>query len=259
MNIYFDLILLENLLMNYIILFATGIVLKIKMKNFKLIISSLMGSFYAIIIYLKLVQLTENIIMKIILSFCMVWVAFESKTLKQFLKHLIMFYGISFIFGGCAFALIYFISPQNVKIRNGVLVGLYPIKITIIAGAVAFIVIQIIFRINRNKLTTKDIICRLEIKIDNKLIKTKALIDSGNMLKDPISHYPVIIINKEVIKDDNELLNSLNNIKGGEINSKYENKIRLIPFTSLGNKNGMLIGIKADGVKIFYEDQNRIR
>ena len=262
MKIYFDLILLENLLMNSLILFATGIVLKVKIKNYRLFLSSLIGSFYAIIVYLNIIDIVSNIFMKIILSISMVWIAYQSKNLKQLLKHLVMFYGISFIFGGCAFALIYFISPKNVKIRNGVLVGLYPLKVTIFAGVVAFIIIQIIFRITKSKLTTKNMICDLEIFLNNNMIKIKAFIDSGNMLKDPISKCPVIIVNKDSIKNilSDQLLTMIEKIKGGDFEF-YEGieKIRLIPFSSLGNKNGMLIGIKADGIKISYENKTFYR
>jgi uncharacterized membrane protein len=40
MTIYLDVVLLENLCMNYIILFATSYIMKIKTKQWRLIISS---------------------------------------------------------------------------------------------------------------------------------------------------------------------------------------------------------------------------
>lgn len=40
MTIYLDVVLFENLCMNYIILFATGYIMKIKIKQLRLIISS---------------------------------------------------------------------------------------------------------------------------------------------------------------------------------------------------------------------------
>jgi len=43
MTIYIDVVLIENLCMNYIILFATGYILKTKRKPIRLIISSLIG------------------------------------------------------------------------------------------------------------------------------------------------------------------------------------------------------------------------
>lgn len=260
MSIYLDIILFENLCMNYIILFATGIVMKRKMKQSMLIISSLIGSIYAIIVYLKITQIASTIIMKIVLSIAMVFIAFRDNSYKKFFKDLMMFYLVSFIFGGCSFALIYFLSPQNVKINNGVLVGTYPIKVTLVAGVVAFIIIQIAFKITKNKLSPDDMICKIEIYLKNKKLTVNSLIDSGNMLKDPISGAPVLVIEKEKIKPilPDKLLNIIEQIEGGayeenEIN-EYLSKIKMIPFSSLGKQNGMLVGVKAEKIKVNFRD-----
>ena len=47
MTIYLDVVLFENLCMNYIILFATAYILKMKKKNIRLLISSLIGGIYS--------------------------------------------------------------------------------------------------------------------------------------------------------------------------------------------------------------------
>ena len=260
MKIYLDIILFENLCMNYIILFATGIVMKRKIKHTRLIISSLIGSVYAIVIYLNITKIASNIIMKIVLSVTMVWLSFTEENYKMLLKDLLMFYLISFVFGGCSFALIYFISPENVRINNGVLVGLYPIKVTLLAGAVAFIIIQIAFKITKNKISASDMICWIEIYFGDKKEKVKVLIDSGNMLKDPINGYPVIVVEKDKIEKilPEELIETLDIIKGGDLQgleNRYISKIRLIPFASLGKQNGMLVGIKVEKIKVIFKEK----
>lgn len=258
MKIYLDIILFENLCMNYIILFATGIVMKRKIKHIKLIIASLIGSVYAIVIYLNITKIASNIIMKIILSLIMVWLSFSEQNYKLLLKDVLIFYLISFVFGGCSFALIYFISPENVKINNGVLVGLYPIKVTLLAGVVAFIIIQIAFKITKNKISATDMICIVELEFENKKKKIKTLIDSGNMLKDPINGYPVIVIEEKAVENilPKDLLIAMKEIQGGEtknLENKYISRIRLIPFSSLGKQNGMLVGIKIEKIKIIFK------
>ncbi len=114
MTIYIDIIFLENLFMNYIILFATGIIVKTPIKIIRTLISSIIGSLYAVIAYMSILQIYSNTILKIILSISMVYIAFNSKNLKTFIKQLIIFYLTSFTFGGVAFALLYFVSPQNI-------------------------------------------------------------------------------------------------------------------------------------------------
>ena len=114
MTIYIDIIFLENLFMNYIILFATGIIVKTPIKIIRTLISSIIGSLYAVIAYMSILQIYSNTILKIVLSISMVYIAFNSKNLKTFIKQLIIFYLTSFTFGGVAFALLYFVSPQNI-------------------------------------------------------------------------------------------------------------------------------------------------
>ena len=112
------------------------------------------------------------------------------------------------------------------------LCGIYPIKITIISGIIGFIIIQISFKINKKKIETKDLICNIKIKIAEKIIITKAFIDSGNILKDPISGKPVIIMEAEEIKK----VIDIKQIIGGDL-KKY---FRIIPFKLIGEQNGML-------------------
>ena len=100
--------------MNYIILFATGIIVKTPIKIIRTLISSIIGSLYAVIAYMSILQIYSNTILKIVLSISMVYIAFNSKNLKTFIKQLIIFYLTSFTFGGVAFALLYFVSPQNI-------------------------------------------------------------------------------------------------------------------------------------------------
>ena len=53
MTIYIDVILIENLIMNYIILLATGLVVKVKIKHIRLIIASLVGAIYSVLGYIR--------------------------------------------------------------------------------------------------------------------------------------------------------------------------------------------------------------
>ena len=53
MTVYVDVVLLENLAMNYIILVATAIIGKYEVKYFRNIIASTFGGIYAIINYIK--------------------------------------------------------------------------------------------------------------------------------------------------------------------------------------------------------------
>lgn len=264
MTIYVDVVLIENLIMNYIILLATGLVLKIKIKHIRLIIASLLGAVYSIVAYINFLKIYSNVFLKILLSIIIVYIAFNPQNLKKMWKYILLFYLTSFVFGGAAFALIYIIRPQDILMKNGLFLGTYPLKTVILAAIVAFIIIISAFTIVKTKITRKDLFCDIEIKINGKILITKALIDSGNMLKEPITNTPVVVIEKSLLYEyiPKEILNHLDDIIGGdlekipeEIKNQYISKLKLIPFSSLGKQNGMLIGIKPEYIRVIKEEQ----
>lgn len=268
MTIYLDVIMLENLCMNYIILFATGYLMKIKMKQLRIICSSILGGAYAVVSYLEILPIYSSFGMKILLSIIMVYLAYKPKSFKNLCKQLIIFYLTSFAFGGCAFALLYFIRPQDIFIRNGVYVGTYPIKVAFLGGIVGFIVVYIAFKIVKTKLNKKDMIYEIQIKIEEKTINLKAMLDTGNMLKDPISGMPVVVVEKDSLYSilPTKLLDNIDKFAGGDGNlfTQVEEKeiltrFRMIPFSSMGKQNGLMLGFKADEVIIQKEETNIVK
>lgn len=260
MTIYLDIVLIENLCMNYIILFATGFIMKIKLHHIRIILSALVGGIYAILSYMEIFPFYSTMVVKIILSVCMVYIAFFPKGIKSLLKHLVMFYLVSFAFGGCAFALLYFIKPEDIFMINGVYVGTYPIKIALLGGVVGFVITYIAFKVVKSRMTKKSLIHDVEIKIEEKTIKIKALLDTGNGLKEPITGEPVIVVERDRLYGilPGNILNNIDKIIGGdwgnlEEDIEYRTRFRVIPFKSIGKQNGMLLGFRVDEVNVITD------
>lgn len=263
MTIYLDVILLENLCMNYIILYATGIIYKTKISSIRIAISSLLGGIYAVLSFAPIIKAYSNIIFKILLSVVMVYISFKPSKFTILIKELIVFYLVSFVFGGCAFALLYFIKPQDILIRNGVLTGTYPLKIALLGGIVGFVIVNITFKIVKGKITKKDMFCEVTIYINEKSKTIISFIDTGNLLKDPISGMPVIVVEsveleniipKEIIMHLRDILEGKNTDILSQISDEHKKKLRIIPFSSLGKQNGLLLGFIADKVEIKRND-----
>lgn len=264
MTIYIDVVLIENLIMNYIILFTTGLILKVKRNHIRLIVASLLGAIYSIIAYMGVLEIYSSFILKIISSILIVYIGFNPQSIKKMWKDILLFYLTSFVFGGAAFALIYIIRPQDILMKNGLFLGTYPLKTVMLGTVVAFIIIITAFAIVKNKISKKDMFCDIEIKINGKIVNTKAMIDTGNMLKEPITNTPVIVVEHTLLYEciPKEILNNLEKIIGGdfenipnEIREDYISKLKLIPFSSLGKQNGMLLGIKAEYLKVITEEE----
>jgi hypothetical protein len=163
MTIYIDIILLENIVMNYIIILATAIISKARISIWKSLMASGLGGIYSILNYMVDINNFSNLLLKIFISIIMIQIAFGSNKLRIFFKQLIMFYLVSFTFGGVTFMLLFFLNPQNLVLKNNHLVGMYPIKVTLIGGAIGFVVISIVAILIKNKLNENSIIYDLEI------------------------------------------------------------------------------------------------
>lgn len=85
-------------------------------------------------------------------------------------------------------------------------------------------------------------LCDLEIFYNGKLERVKSMIDTGNLLQDPITNEDVIIVEKDSLKNlvSKDILDNIDNIVSGKwLNSTsiYEYKFKIIPFSSLGKEN----------------------
>jgi stage II sporulation protein GA (sporulation sigma-E factor processing peptidase) len=264
MTIYIDVVLIENLIMNFIILLATGIILKEKIKIIRLLSASLLGAIYSVVSYMSILEIYSSIILKVILSILIVYIAFNPQNMKKMWKDILLFYLTSFVFGGAAFALIYIVKPQEILMKNGLFLGTYPLKTIVLGTIVAFTIIITAFTVVKSKITKKDMFCEIEIELNGEKIETTAMLDTGNLLKEPISNTPVIVVEHTLLYGciPKEILNHLDELLGGdfekipeEIKEKYISKLKFIPFSSLGKQNGMLLGIKAESIIIKDTDK----
>ncbi len=255
MTIYVDVLFLENLILDSIILYATTIIAKIKVKHFRIWGASSLGALYVIIYYVFKINIYTDIFAKLLLTVCMIYIAFRPQKWSELLKYFVIFFLVSFVFGGASLGVIYIVNSNNVTIVNGMIQGKYTINTILLGIIIAFIICILAFKIVKTKFDKKNMICKIKIYLDGKEIETSAMIDTGNLLKEPITNIPVVVVESTVMKEGlpMELLENIENMLGGDVEriskdvkDKYLSRLKVIPFSSLGKQNGMLLGIKAD-------------
>ena len=264
MVIYIDMLFLENFILDFIILYVTGLISKNKIKFLKLLLGSALGAIYVVMYYFIKINVYSNIIIKLLLSIIMIYISFAPTNFKEMLKLTVFFYLTSFVFGGAALSVIYMLNSRRVTIQNGVLIGNYTIRTIFIGVIVAFIVTVIAFKFVKAKFSKNDLFCDIIIKFNDQQVKIKAMLDTGNFLKDPITNIPVVVVEHKVLYDmiPKEILDNIDDILGGDlekipenITNEYMSKLKVIPFSSLGKQNGMLLGLKADGLIVDNEEE----
>lgn len=245
MSVYLDVIFLENLFINYLILSLTKKFSKKNSKSIRLFLGALLGSSYVLLFFLLPYKIIHELFTKLILSFLIIYMAFMPKTLKEFLRILAIFYLISFSLGGTILAILYMTKYNLYNFWIGILI------------AVLLLYTNWDYIIKKAK--EEKTAYNLKVELFEKQAEIKGLLDTGNRLYDPLSKSPVIVIDVSAIKDlIPENLESVIEEKNLDLykvfevlkEEKWKSKIRLIPYTSVGQSRGMMLGFKPDKVLI---------
>ncbi len=272
MEIYLDIIILENIVINYLILLVTAKFSKNRTSSLRLLLGALTGALYlALMLLLPSLKIYTTVLSKVLLSFAMVAISFNFKTISSFMKSLALFYATTFLFAGAVFAFL-FINGSGSIIKNGIAitgVSFLNAKSSQIVLAIAFtmIILKVVWEFVQSKFLKEKMLVQLLIAFDQKSIGLYALVDTGNSLHDPLTNKPVVVVEfaaikellpeeiREIFEMDSE--NDLSAVTNTISCSTWFSRFRLIPFTSLGKENGMLIGFKADYIEIGDENERR--
>jgi stage II sporulation protein GA (sporulation sigma-E factor processing peptidase) len=208
-----------------------------------------------------------SVLMKIACSMLIIIVCFTPYHFKDFFRLMGIFYLVTLVFGGAGFALFYF-NNFNGIISNGIFyIANISIKNIFISCGVAYILIQFSWGYIQDQLSREQILMDVSIEINTKKADLRGIVDTGNSLIDPISKYPVMIVEYNAIKDilpteikdillDNKIFN-LEQIITQLNGSSWVTRFRIIPYRALGTENGMLIGFKPDNVLIYNDKYYR--
>ena len=260
MTVYVDVVFMENFILNSIIIISTAILCKSRINIKRLIISSSFGGIFSIVNYVIIILPIFNFLFKIVISLIMILIAFKTSNVKKTFEQILFFYLVSFTFGGIAFAFIFLLKSQNIIITKNLFIGNNSINNTVLVGVTGLLIIVLVSKILKYRIYKKNIIFDLEIFYNGKSQKIKTMLDTGNLLKEPITQNDVIIVEKKsliniVSKDILENMSSIINGKWIESKETHLYNFVLIPFSTLGNENGLLIGFKPDYIKILKEDE----
>ena len=261
---YIDIIWLDNLIMNFLLLWGVYRFTRNKAPIWRLWASAFLGAGYAVLVLLPGFGFLSHPAVKLGLSLAMLMTAYIIPAPRDFLKLLACFYGATFLFGGAALGLHYFFS-SSIGYENGIFyIRNFPVKMTFFSAVLVVFLYRTIWPLLQAKIRNSRLLYKLEIQFDGVSRIVEALLDTGNELSDPVSRSPVMVVEfeeimpllpKEVCRIFQEPggtnLELVTRVMAG---STWINRIRIIPFNALGNTCGMLIGYRPDRAKILMDD-----
>jgi len=250
-QVYADLTFVINFAMDLVILWATARLAGTKIILYRLLTASVLGALYSVIYLYFPTSLWYSLPAKIIFSFIIVVLGLSPRDWQQLKKILLYFYAICFATAGATIAFSYLaVDPGQyfqfsywwllAGIIFALLVGIFGEKYVlakIVPGLLKF---------------------GVKLQFAGNSCQGKGFLDTGNGLRDPLTNKPVVVAEYEFIrkclpgdfqkivdvaKDENDMLEGLSK-------SSWANRLRIIPFSSIGKKNGILVGIRADRILV---------
>ncbi len=240
MVIYADVLLILNLIVNYLLLISVGALIHCRPPFYRLFLGALFGAFCSFIILLPPMNVIISFIIKAVVSLIMVLIAFPVKNGKMLIRYSAWFYGVTFAYCGIMTVLVSVISPRVLSINNmAVYIDISPLLL-IIMTTLCYLAIKLFCAV-AVKLRAKDSFYDVEITKGSKSIKCRALLDTGCGLKDVFSGNSVIIVEEQLALSLIPNRITVPDI-GGDIYDGVgltAQGMRLIPYSSVGARGMM--------------------
>ena len=206
--IYVDLLVIQDLVYNYVILFGVSILL-VRITNFKKIfLSSVIGTVPLIFLFLNMSNLFLILIL-FIFSFIMSIISFSYKNILYTIKNILYMYMVGIFMGGA-------INLININFLPNVNSYILNILILIILAPVVTIVYVFCIKSIKNNYSNYYKV-DIYLKSGSK-ISVSAFLDTGNKLIDPYKKRPIILVRESLIDIENM-------------------KILLVPFNTVNNND----------------------
>ena len=246
--VYVDILIGVNFIVNYFLILITSKFLCLKLEKIRLILGEILSGLFSLYIFLPDLPIYISFFVKILMASIIVLVVFRIKSLKVFLKGVICFYSVSFLFSGIMFFLWYSFTPKGMVINNGVVYFNISPTVLIASTLIAYFTIEFLSRIlekRENKNLTYDVF----LKIGSNAFNFKAKLDTCNNLKEPFSDLPVIVVSKDIFFIKRELNSFFEDDFLNYLRKSLNLKIRFIPFQTVSGE-GILPAFKPDILKI---------
>lgn len=232
MEVYIEDAIFDTTIINLAILYLSMYSLRQKFNFFKAIFSALFGCLISVALTFFVLSQWIVIILKILCGIIMCTIVLPKFSIKLLSLFFLIFLSFTCLLGGFCFFVIYLFGGEvysletmghNLPISLGCL--------TLLLWLYVIFLIKII-KIFYKKQKMEKFYYDVKICANGKILKLKAYLDSGNLLQDPQTNLPVLILNlKSFLRLFNGKINIVDYLNGKlplKLNGKY------IEFCSIG-------------------------
>ncbi len=239
MVVYLEDAIFDNIVITSIILFLSLFSLRLKIKYLKVFFASVLGCAVSLLLTFLTLPLVAVIIIKSLIGLILCSIVIPKFTFKLLSLFFVVFLSFTFLMGGFCFFIIYLFGGEvysvtdmtyNLPISLGVIfifLGLYVYLLTL--------AIRVFYKKQKLSSFYYDVF----ISTQEKKIKIKAYLDSGNLLQDALTGLPILIVNfntfNKIFNGKVSVFNFLKNTLNHTIKGRY------IEVSTISNNGKMFV------------------
>ncbi|MGJ7034028.1 sigma-E processing peptidase SpoIIGA [Anoxybacillus eryuanensis] len=252
--IYADLVWLLNLCFDAMLLWLVAIMLKRRVRLWRLTLAALFGSLLVLLLFTPFAYMMSHVATKIVFSFFIVSICFGFHRFRFFIENVLAFYFATFMMGGGMIAFHFLLQNEITTYRSGWL--LHSTSVSWLFVVIMFPILWLLSKAQMGTIREKKL--RFEHVIDVRVtcfgqtVCLKGLVDSGNQLRDPLTNTPVMIVELQPFAHifPPAVLQMIHKrTYTDDIPSEWASRIRFVPYRAVGVEQQLLIAMKPDDVQ----------
>ena len=278
--VYADIFFLVNFCFDFSLLYLAGRLARSAVAGRRVAVGAAVGALFGVAALYPQLAFLMSLPAKVVVSALMVVLAYPAtaRNLRLFANTLALFYVSSFSVGGAALAWNYLVTG-TASLYGGLAAGSLGLGAVVPAVLVGGVLLHWAFVTGKERQRVAAFCVPCRVEVEGNQVEFRGLVDTGNRLRDPLSNDPVLIVDYPALGrllppgllavwrggggregwavggedeaeeaatgTDDPDLGRLTEALGG---TAWLARVRLIPFSSLGRANGLLVGFRPDAV-----------
>lgn len=237
MTVYVDLLFGVNALINYLLLRGSAAMGGCPTRFWRLLGAAGLGGLYAVAVVMPGLERLQGTAYQLICAAGMILLAFGWK--RNALKQGLFFFALSFAFGGVVLLLVQAVEPDCLFLGGQAYYAVSTPALLLLAGACYGVSALVL---NGWGTHTGGDLVELELQLGERKTTLKALRDTGNTLRDPITGQRILVAEWNVLK---RLLPEVGGVRDpAELAVRFpEQRFRLVRYEAVGG-GGLLPAVR---------------
>ncbi len=259
-TVYIDVLFFVNFILDAMIFLSAATLLRQRIRWWRTCVAAAVGALCSCGMFFSAIAPWLINVLALLLYILCAYIVFGFHGVKPFVKNSLITVVCAFVYGGVAFALYLYTGAGAVMtFNNGALYIDIPVFTLLLFAFVAYGAIWLVGRILK-WLAPKESFAQVTLRFGEQTLCGRALIDTGNALRDGVTGAPVILCSyrfaakilppglRAFVRDTHQTDIDL-------VEEQWRSRLRMVSYSSVGG-SGMLPALRADRVQIEYHGRH---